>query len=77
MNVGKIGKKGQIVIPKEIRKNYNIKTGDAILFKVQEGKLILEKIQEKMKDILKSSKPIEQSIAFQKRLRDEWEWKHV
>jgi AbrB family looped-hinge helix DNA binding protein len=73
MNVGKIGKKGQIVIPKEIRKNYNIKTGDAILFKIQEGKLMLEKIQEKMKDILKSSKPIEQSIAFQKRLRDEWE----
>jgi len=73
MNIGKIGKKGQIVIPKEIRKNYNIKTGDAILFKVQEGKLILEKIQEKMKDILKSSKPIEQSLAFQKRLRDEWE----
>jgi hypothetical protein len=34
---------------------------------------MLEKIQEKMKDILKSSKPIEQSIAFQKRLRDEWE----
>jgi len=73
MNVGKIGKKGQIVIPKEIRKKYNIKTGDAILFKVQEGKLILEKIQEKMKDILKSSKPIEQSLVFQKRLRDEWE----
>ncbi len=73
MNVGKIGKKGQIVIPKEIREKYNIKPGDIIIFKIQDGKLILEKIQEKMKDILKASKPIESSLEFQKRLRDEWE----
>ncbi|HUY00516.1 MAG TPA: AbrB/MazE/SpoVT family DNA-binding domain-containing protein [Candidatus Deferrimicrobium sp.] len=73
MNIGKISKKGQIVIPKEIRKKINIKPGDAIIFKVQDGKVILEKIQEKMKDILKESKPIEPSLVFQKKMRDEWE----
>jgi AbrB family looped-hinge helix DNA binding protein len=72
MSIGKIGKKGQIVIPKEIRELYKIKSGDAIIFKIQEGKLFLEKIQEKIKDILKDGKPVEPSLEFQKGLRDEW-----
>ena len=43
MNVGKIGKKGQIVIPKEIRKNYNIKPGDVILF-YSEGVQVIHRV---------------------------------
>ena len=73
MNVGRLRKKGQIVIPKEIRDRFGIKPGDAIVFKMQEGKVILEKIQEKMNDILKSGKHIEPNLEFQKKLRDEWE----
>ena len=73
MNVGKMSKKGQIVIPKEIRERFGIKPGDAVIFKIQGNKVIIEKIQEKMSEILKNSKPIENSIEFQKKLRDEWE----
>ncbi|TFG25365.1 MAG: AbrB/MazE/SpoVT family DNA-binding domain-containing protein [Promethearchaeota archaeon] len=73
MNVGKMSKKGQIVIPKEIRDRFGIKPGDAVIFKIQGDKVIIEKIQEKMSDILKNSKPVENSLEFQKKLRDEWE----
>jgi len=73
MNVGKMSKKGQIVIPKEIREKFGIKPGDAVIFKIQGDKVILEKIQEKMSEILINSKPVEKSLAFQKKLRDEWE----
>jgi len=73
MNVGKMSKKGQIVIPKEIREKFGIKPGDAVIFKIQGNKVIIEKIQEKMSEILINSKPIEKSLDFQKKLRDEWE----
>jgi len=73
MNIGKLSKKGQIVIPKEIRDKFGIKPGDAVIFKIQGEKVILEKIQEKMSDILINSEPIEKSLDFQRKLRDEWE----
>jgi AbrB family looped-hinge helix DNA binding protein len=73
MNVGKMSKKGQIVIPKEIREKFGIKPGDAVIFRIQGNKVIIEKIQEKMSEILINSKPIEKSLAFQKKLRNEWE----
>jgi len=73
MNVGKMSKKGQIVIPKEIREKFRIKPGDAVIFRIQGNKVIIEKIQEKMSEILINSKPIEKSLDFQKKLRDEWE----
>jgi AbrB family looped-hinge helix DNA binding protein len=73
MNVGKMSKKGQIVIPKEIREKFGIKPGDAVIFKVQGDKVIIEKIEVKMSEILKNSKPVEDSLEFQKKLRDEWE----
>lgn len=73
MNIGKLSKKGQIVIPKEIREKFGIKPGDAVIFKIQGDKVILEKIQEKMSDILINSEPIEKSLEFQRKLRDEWE----
>ena len=73
MNIGKMSKKGQIVIPKEIREKFGILPGDAVIFRIKENKVILEKIQEKMSEILKKSKPVENSLDFQKKLRDEWE----
>ena len=72
MNVGKMSKKGQIVIPKEIREKFGIKPGDAIIFRIQGNTVILEKIKEKMSEILKNSKPIENSLIFQGKLREEW-----
>ena len=39
----KVGPKGQVVIPRAIRKTLKIHPGSRIIFKLDEGKLILEK----------------------------------
>ena len=73
MYIGKMSKKGQIVIPKEIRDKFGIRPGDGVIFRIQGNRVIIEKIQEKISEILKNSKPVEESLVFQKKLRDEWE----
>jgi AbrB family looped-hinge helix DNA binding protein len=73
MNVGKMSKKGQIVIPKDIRERFGIMPGDAVIFKVKGDKIIIEKVDQKMSDILMDSKPVEDSLEFQKKLREDWE----
>lgn len=73
MNVGKMSKKGQIVIPKEIRERFGIMPGDAVIFKVKGDKIIIEKVEQKMSEILIDSEPVEDSLEFQKKLREEWE----
>lgn len=37
-----ISSKGQIAIPKEVRDSLHIKEGDQLIFKVENGKIILE-----------------------------------
>lgn len=77
MKIGKISKKGQISIPINIRKQFNLQPGDAISFMVQGEKIILVKIGEvstqKLSDILLGCDPLEESsIEYQRKLRDEW-----
>ncbi|WXG46968.1 MAG: AbrB/MazE/SpoVT family DNA-binding domain-containing protein [Candidatus Atabeyarchaeum deiterrae] len=74
MIAAKVSEKGQVVIPKEIRDKLKIRPGDTIVFKMVAGKLVVERIiGRKMKDILKAGKPVEPSVEFQRRLRDDWE----
>jgi len=73
MIVSKVSKKGQVVIPKEIRDKLNIMPGDIIIFKMEGDKIIIERIKEKLKDILKAGKPVEYSVEFQRGLREEWD----
>ena len=39
----KVGPKGQVVIPRPLRKTLGIHPGSKVLFKLEEGRLILEK----------------------------------
>jgi len=39
----KVGPKGQVVIPQPLRKTLGIHAGSKIVFKLEEGKLVLEK----------------------------------
>jgi AbrB family looped-hinge helix DNA binding protein len=74
MIAAKVSEKGQVVIPKEIRDKLKIRPGDTIVFKMVGGRLVVERvIERRMKDILKAGKPVEPSVEFQRRLRDEWE----
>jgi len=39
----KIGKRGQVTIPKELRERFGIEGGDDVLIHEEEGKLIIER----------------------------------
>lgn len=74
MPTSKVSKKGQVVIPKEIREKLGIKAGDTVIFRVESGKVFIEVSRERLKDILKEGKPIGGgSVEFQRMLRDEWD----
>ena len=73
MIIRKISDKGQIVIPKKIREKLGIKTGNDLIFRIQDNHIIIEKIKEKLINILKHSKPIMNSLEFQSKMRDEWD----
>jgi len=71
--IGKIRKKGKLVIPKRIREKFGIHPGDVLVFEIQADKIIITKIKEKMSEILEKSQLVEDSITFQRKLREEWE----
>jgi len=74
MNIGKIGKKGQIVIPKKIRERLHIGPNDAFSFNVRANTIIMKKIQAdnegSLIDILEQCKPFDSD--FLSKMRDEW-----
>ncbi|HME55537.1 MAG TPA: AbrB/MazE/SpoVT family DNA-binding domain-containing protein [Candidatus Lokiarchaeia archaeon] len=44
MVAGKVGSKGELFVPKEIREKLDLKAGQKITFRVHKGRLIVEKI---------------------------------
>jgi AbrB family looped-hinge helix DNA binding protein len=40
---GTVTRKGQVTIPAELRRRFNIKEGDAIAFRIIDGRLVLER----------------------------------
>jgi AbrB family looped-hinge helix DNA binding protein len=74
MIIGTLSKKGQIVIPKDIRNKLKLQYGDSFLFKIKGKEIILQKIEEKIIDILESSKPFpKKAVEYQKQIRSEWD----
>ncbi|MHA1147460.1 MAG: AbrB/MazE/SpoVT family DNA-binding domain-containing protein [Promethearchaeota archaeon] len=59
----KLDDKGRILIPSEIRKLLNIKSGEKLLFQIQEDKIILRKSTSMEEFISKSEE-------FSKKLKD-------
>ncbi|MGV9171951.1 MAG: AbrB/MazE/SpoVT family DNA-binding domain-containing protein [Promethearchaeia archaeon] len=62
MNVeSKLDDKGRITIPSEIRKLFNIKSGEKLLFQIQEDKIILRK-STSMEDFINKSEEFSQKL---------------
>ena len=61
----KVGLKGQIVIPKVLRDEYNISPGDEVIIKEDNNILILEKSKE---DIVKKLEEMAKKIRFNKKI---------
>jgi AbrB family looped-hinge helix DNA binding protein len=74
MIVGKISKKGQIVIPKEIRERLRIKPNDILSFNVRgKGiyiKIVKEDNGESIVNLLERCKPFNPNLL--QTLRNEW-----
>ena len=70
-----ISEKGQVTIPKEIRDKLGIMQGDRLIFDLEGEKIIVKKLgTNRISDILNNQKPWkEDSVEFQRKLRDEWE----
>lgn len=48
----KIGKKGQVVIPKDIREEKNVHPNNNVYFSIQDGKVVIEKEDKKLSEVL-------------------------
>jgi AbrB family looped-hinge helix DNA binding protein len=74
MITSKVSKKGQVVLPKEIREKLNIGEGDILVFTELEGKIVIEILNEPFTKFLQNSKPFkENAVNHQRKLREEWE----
>ncbi|MBD3197282.1 MAG: AbrB/MazE/SpoVT family DNA-binding domain-containing protein [Candidatus Lokiarchaeota archaeon] len=70
-----ISEKGQVTIPKEIRDKLGIMHGDRLIFDLEGDKIIIKKSgTNQISTILNNQKPWkENSLDFQRELREEWE----
>ncbi|MFQ6135227.1 MAG: AbrB/MazE/SpoVT family DNA-binding domain-containing protein [Nitrososphaerales archaeon] len=74
VGVGAVTTKGQVTIPKDIREALGLREGDRVVFSIEGGQAVIRKVtSEKLSEILGRQRPWgEESLAFQKRLREEW-----
>jgi AbrB family looped-hinge helix DNA binding protein len=74
MEIAKISSKGQVVIPKELRNLAGLKEGDAVLFRITDNIITIEKVDKEvgsMVKLLKKGSPFQKNLV--KTLREEWE----
>lgn len=78
VEVRKVGKRGQVTIPKSIRNKENIKGGDKVEIFEKDGEIIIktiyktEKLKEAYQEMSKQSKKIsEEMLTASKELLDE------
>ena len=75
MEYSRITKKGQVTIPMKFRDILGIKTGEKVVFDVEEEKITLKKAQiDPVSDIVGLGKGIfGTGVAYQQKIRSEWE----
>lgn len=75
IGVSSVTSKGQVTIPKDIRDALGVTEGDKIFFQADGDTVTIRKVpKDKLSDILMRAKPLnEPSLAFQRRLRREWD----
>jgi len=54
---GRVGSKGELFIPKEIRERLGLKPHMRVLYRIKDGRLIVEPIPV-IEDVLKEHKPV-------------------
>ncbi|MCL5318939.1 MAG: AbrB/MazE/SpoVT family DNA-binding domain-containing protein [Thaumarchaeota archaeon] len=74
VSIGSVTSKGQVTIPKKVRDALGLKEGDRVVFAIEDEHAVIRKVSaENLSEILSRQKPwAESSLAFQKKMREEW-----
>ncbi|HXW94597.1 MAG TPA: AbrB/MazE/SpoVT family DNA-binding domain-containing protein [Nitrososphaerales archaeon] len=74
VSVGSVTSKGQVTIPKEVRDKLGLRSGDKVVFSIENGEATIRKVkQERLTTLLGRQEAWEEeSVGFQRRLRKEW-----
>jgi len=76
MMIGRVGSRGELFLPKEIREKLGIKPHMKVIYRIEKGKLIVEPILS-LEDVLKEPPEIEITLEefheFRKKLSREAE----
>ena len=72
MTITTLSKKGQLVIPGDIRRRHSLKQGDRFLVKYEEGKIILEPLERypilRLRGAFKGKASLTQALLQERRL---------
>ena len=74
VSIGSVTSKGQVTIPKEVRDKLGLRSGDKVVFSIENGEATIRKVkQERLTTLLGRQEAWEvESVGFQRRLRKEW-----
>ena len=72
----KLSEKGQISIPKEIRRGMHLKKGDKLVLMTKGEQLILQKVDLVLKKLGIEEESIDNMIASQETLKKDWDNKY-
>ncbi len=73
LEISKVTIKGQVTIPSKFRKIPNIRPGEAVIFILKDGDLVIKKAVENPVETLRGLGKRIISSDLQDRLREEWE----
>ena len=63
MFTSKIGRRGQITLPSALRRQAGLQEGDAIIFLLQDGQVVIQPIHQTLAD-LRGSIPVEEAQDY-------------
>lgn len=74
VGVSSVSTKGQVTLPKEVRKRLKLRPGDKVIFILQGEEVIIRKtLNRRLTEILEESQWPVESLIFQRELREK-EW---
>ncbi len=65
--------KGQVTVPVEVRKKLGIKPGEAIVFRILDDRIELDRAPMSLEEAFGSVQPLHQPEDFEARGREAWE----
>ena len=51
MDVGKVGRRGQIILPKAVRERLSLEEGDRLAFVLRDGEIVLQPLNRILRDV--------------------------